>query len=90
MTLQCSICQTRLEWKPNPAEIASLKDQGASLVPCPACKKKTYFVYPSYGDFRPGVDRRASNRGPAPPRGRPVPVAGSVERPGTTHSSPGM
>jgi hypothetical protein len=58
MQLQCSICQTRQEWKLNSAELTSIKDLGASLIPCQACHKKTYHVYPSHGEHVPGRDRR--------------------------------
>jgi hypothetical protein len=58
MQLQCSICQTRQEWKLNSAELTSIKDLGATLIPCQACHKKTYHVYPSHGEYVPGRDRR--------------------------------
>src|ERR1035438_5047139 len=84
MQLQCSICQTRQEWKLSAAELISLKDLGASLISCQACHKKTYHVYPSHGEYRPGIDRRhfGSHSGisypPAMPRAEPASAPASA------------
>ncbi|GEM_PF-4316123 len=78
MLLQCAICQTRQEWKLIPAELTAIKDLGAALIPCAACQKKTYHVYPSTGEYRPGMDRRhfgGLNFPAAEAPSRPVPAA---------------
>ena len=98
MQLQCSICQTRQEWKLSAAELISLKDLGASLISCQACHKKTYHVYPSHGEYRPGIDRRhfGSHSGinyppSAPPRTEAAPAlaaASSVPLPAALSAKP--
>ncbi len=81
MTVQCSICQTRQEWKVSREELTSLKGLGATLLPCPACDKKTYHVYPST-EYKPGIDRRHfHSMDDSAPRPAPPPPAARAEQP---------
>ena len=85
ITLQCCVCQTRVEFVVTPRELGSLRDSGVCFKPCPACKRSTYWACPSTDDV-PGTDRRVFPRESAvskPPKQPKQPEALPEGHPGS-------
>ena len=72
VTLQCCVCQTRIDFQVTTAEMGSLKESGACFKTCGNCKRGTYWAYPST-DRLPGLDRRVFHQSTAVPFGPPAP-----------------
>jgi hypothetical protein len=83
VTLQCCVCQVRSSFEAGPAQLASLKESGASFFHCTTCSRNTYWSYPSIERI-PGLDRRVfhyDDRPQAPIPNAPKPPEPVDERP---------